>query len=69
MRQIREGYNIFVGIFERKRSLGSRRCVGGGNIEIKLKVREEEDLYWIHLAQNEDLLRPLLNTLMNIPVT
>jgi hypothetical protein len=40
----------------------------GNNIKIYFKYVRENDWDWIQLAQNRDLWRAFLNTLMNVPI-
>jgi hypothetical protein len=56
--------NISVGKPDGKRSLGRRRCRWK---YIKMDIEEiEHDVHWIHLAQDKDQGRAVVNTVMNL---
>jgi hypothetical protein len=55
-----------VGRPEGKRPLERPRCMWGDNIKIYL--RELGCIDWINLAQDKDLRRALVNTIMNFLV-
>jgi hypothetical protein len=64
---VRSIYNNLVGKSEGKRPLGRprRRCE-----DIRTDLRETgwEGVDWIHLTQDRDQLRAVVNTVMNIQV-
>jgi hypothetical protein len=66
---MRSAYKILVGKLERKRPLvkpGRRwKC----NIRMDLREIRWEGAGWIHLAQDKDQWRTLVNTLTNFRVT
>jgi hypothetical protein len=64
--EMRKAYDILVGKPEGKRSLGrpSRRCEG--NIRMDLSERGWEDVHLIHVSQDRDQWRGLVNTVMNL---
>jgi hypothetical protein len=59
---------ILVAKPEGKRPLG--RPMGRWKDNIRMKLREIgwEGVDWIHLAQNKDQWRPLVNTVLNLRV-
>jgi hypothetical protein len=63
MGEVRGAYNILVGRPEGRRPLGRPRRRWEDNIKMDLG-----DVDWIHLAQNRDRWRALVNTLMNLRV-
>jgi hypothetical protein len=58
-------YRTFVIEPEGKRKLQSPGCRWEDNIKIDLRGTELGDMNWIHLAQNRNQWRTLLNTVMN----
>jgi hypothetical protein len=66
MAEKRNAYRIFVGNPEGNRSLERRRRRWEDNI--KMILREIGGMDWIHLAQDRDLWRALVNTVMNLRV-
>jgi hypothetical protein len=68
MGEIRNAHNILVGKPRRKRPLGRRRRRLEDNTGKYLRVIWLEGMDWIHLAQERDHLRALLNTVMNFRV-
>jgi hypothetical protein len=66
--EVRGTYNILVGRPEGRRPLGKpgRRCED--NIKMDLIETGFGDVDWIHLAQDRDKWRALLNTVMNLRV-
>jgi len=63
MVQIRNAYgSILVGKPEGKRSLGRPRRRWENNIRMDLREILWEGLYWIHLVQDRDQGRALVNT-------
>jgi hypothetical protein len=68
MGEVRNAYNIFVGKPERRRPLGRPRRRWEDNIRMALGKVGFWDVDWIHLAQNRDRWRALVNTVMNLRV-
>jgi hypothetical protein len=65
MEEKRNAYRIFVGKPKGKRPLGRPRRRWVDNIKIDLREIGLGGMDWIHLAQDRDQLRALVNTLMN----
>jgi hypothetical protein len=61
-------YNIFVGRPEGRRPLGRPRRRWEDNIKIDLREIGFGVVDWIHLAQDRDRWRALVNTVMNLRV-
>jgi hypothetical protein len=57
-----------VGKPERKRPLRSPRRRWKDNIGLDLRETVREDVEWVHLAQDRDRWRSLVNTIMNLRV-
>jgi hypothetical protein len=55
-----------VGKAEGKRPLGGLRCRWLDNIEMDLREIEWGGMDWIHLAQDRDQWKTLVNTIMNL---
>jgi hypothetical protein len=68
MREVRCAYNILVGRPEGRRPLGRPRCRWEDNIDMDLWEIWFGDVDWIHLAQDKDRWRALVNTVMNLLV-
>jgi hypothetical protein len=69
MGEVRAAYNILVGSPERRRPLGRpRRRWEEDNIRMDLREIGFGDADWIHLAQDRDKCRALVNTGMNLRV-
>jgi hypothetical protein len=68
MGEVRGVYNILVGKPEGKRSLGRPRRRWEDNIKMNLRETGFGDVDWIHLAQDWDRWRALVNTVMNLRV-
>jgi hypothetical protein len=68
MGEKRNAYRILVEKPEGKRALGRHRSTWEDNINMDLREIGWEDMYWIHLAQDRDQWRALVNTIMNLPV-
>jgi hypothetical protein len=64
----RNAYRILVGKPEGKRALGRRSRSWVENIKIDLREIGWEGMDWIHLAQDRDQWRALVNTEMNVRV-
>jgi hypothetical protein len=68
MGEVRGAYNILVGRPEGRRPLGKPRRRWEDNIKMDLKEIGFGDVDWIHWAQDRDILRALVNTVMNLRV-
>jgi hypothetical protein len=68
MGEMRNVYNILVRKLERKRPLGRSTRRWDDNHRIDLREIEWGDVNWIHLDQDRDQWRALVNTVMNLPV-
>jgi hypothetical protein len=68
MEEVRSAYNILVGKLEGRRPLGRPRRRWEDNIRMDLREIGLEDVDWIHLAQDTDRWRALVNTVMNLRV-
>jgi hypothetical protein len=68
MGEVRGAYNILVGRPEGRRPLGRPRRRWEENIKMDLGKIEFGVVDWIHLAQNRDRWRALVNTVMNLRV-
>jgi hypothetical protein len=68
MVEIKNVYKIFVGKPEGKRPLGRPRRRWDDNIRKDLQEIRWEGVDWIHLAQDRDQWRALVNTVMNLRV-
>jgi hypothetical protein len=64
----RNAYRILVGNPEGKRPLGRPRRKWVDNIKLDLEEIGLDGMYWIHLAQDRDQWRALVNTVMNLRV-
>jgi hypothetical protein len=65
---VRCAYNILVGRPEGRRSLERPRRRQEDEIKMDLGEIRFEDLDWIHLAQDRDRWRALVNMVMNLRV-
>jgi hypothetical protein len=63
-----EAYNILVGRPEGRRPLGRPRRIWEDNIKMDLREIGFGDVDWIHLAQDRDRWRVIVNTVMNLRV-
>jgi hypothetical protein len=61
---MRNTYKILVGEPEGKRPLGRPRCRWEEDVRMGLWEKGWEGVDWIHLAQNRDQWRVLVNTVM-----
>jgi hypothetical protein len=68
MGEVRGAYNILVGKPERRRPLGRPRRKWEDNILMDPGEIEFGDVDWIHLAQDRDRWRALVNTVMSLRV-
>jgi transcription termination factor 2 len=66
--EVRGAYNILVGRPEGRRPLGRPRRRWKDNIKMNLREIVFEDVDWIHLAQDRDRWRAVVNTVMNLRV-
>jgi len=65
---MRSAYNILLGKPEGKIPLGRPRGKWKDDIRVDLKEIGWEGVDWIHLAQDRDQWRGLVNTVMNFQV-
>jgi hypothetical protein len=68
MGEARGAYNILVGRPEGRRALGRPRRRWEHNIKTDLRETGFGDMDWIHLAQDWERWRTLVNTVMNLRV-
>jgi ribosome biogenesis protein Nip4 len=68
MGEVMGAYNSFVGRPEGRRPLGRPRRRWEDNIKMDLREIGFGDVDWIHLAQNRDRWRAVVNTVMNLRV-
>jgi hypothetical protein len=68
MGEMRGADNILVGRPEGRRPLGRPRRRWEDNIKMDLREIGFGDVDWIHLAQDRDRWRALVNTVMNLRV-
>jgi hypothetical protein len=66
--EVRGAYNILVGRLEGRRPLGRPRRRREDNIKMDLREIGFGDVDWIHLAQDRDGWRALVNTVMNLQI-
>jgi hypothetical protein len=66
MGEVKAAYNILVGRPGRRRPLGRPRRRWEDNIKMDLRGIGFGDVDWIHLAQNGDRWRALVNTVINL---
>jgi hypothetical protein len=64
----RNVYRFFVGKLEGKRPLGRQRRRWENGIKMDLKEIRRWDVEWIHLAQDRDRWRAVVNAVMNLRV-
>jgi hypothetical protein len=69
MEEVGGAYNILVGRPEGRRPLGRPRRRWEDNIKMDLWEIGFEDVDWVHLAQDRDTWRTLVNTVMNLRVS
>jgi hypothetical protein len=67
--EVRGAYNILVGRPEVRRPLGRPRRRWEDNIKMDLREIGSGNVDWIHLAQDRDRWRALVNTVMNLRVS
>jgi hypothetical protein len=63
-----KGGEFFVGKPEGKRPFGKLGCKWVDNVRMDLREIEWEDVGWIHLAQDRDQWRAVVDTVMNLRV-
>jgi hypothetical protein len=68
MGEVRCAYNILVGRPQGRRPLGRPRRRWEDNIKMNLGEIGFGDVDWIHLAQDRDRWRAVVNTVMNLRV-
>jgi hypothetical protein len=68
MVEMRNAYKILAGNPEGKIALGGPRRIWEYNIKMDLREIGWQDVEWIHLAQDMDCWRGLVNTLKKIRV-
>jgi hypothetical protein len=68
MGEKRNTYKILVGNPEGKRPLGGPECRWVDNIKMDLIEIGWDGMDWIHLAQDRDRWRALVNAVMNLRV-
>jgi hypothetical protein len=68
MGEKRNAFRILVGKPERKRPLGRPRRRWVDNIKMDLREIGWDDVDWIHLAQDRDQWRALVNTVLSLRV-
>jgi hypothetical protein len=66
MGEVRVAYNILVGRPEGRRPLGRPTRRWEDNLKMDLREIEFGDVDWIHLAQDRNRWRALVNTVMNL---
>jgi predicted membrane protein len=66
--EMRDAYKILVGKSEGKIPVGRPRSRWKGNIRMNLKEIRWEDVNWMHLDQDSNKWRALVNTVMNLRV-
>jgi hypothetical protein len=66
--EVRGAYNILVGRPEGRRPLVRPRRRWEDNIKVDVREIGFRDVDWIHLAQDRDRWRALVNTVMNLRV-
>jgi hypothetical protein len=62
IRERRNAYRVSVGKPERKRPLGITKCRWEDNIKMGLRKIGWRNMDWIHLGQDRDQWRALVNT-------
>jgi len=65
MGKMRHVYKTLVWIHEEKRSLGTLSCGWKDHIKMDLRKIGWEDVDWMHVTNDKDQWRALINTVMN----
>jgi len=68
MGEVRNAYSILIEKLEGKRPLGRPRRRWEDNIRMDLREIVLGDVDWMHLAQDRNQWRGLVNTVMNLRV-
>jgi len=68
MGNVKNAYNILVGKYDGKTSLGKSRRRSEDNIKTDLKVIGREDVDWIQLAKNAVNWWAVVNTVMKLRI-
>jgi hypothetical protein len=68
MGKLRSAYKFLVGKPEHKRALGRPRCRWEDNLGMDRREIGSEGVDLIHLAQDKDQWRAVVNTVMNLRV-
>jgi hypothetical protein len=68
MGQMRNALKILVGKPEETRLLGKRKRRREDNIRMDLREIEWEGVAWIHLGQDREQYRAVMDTVMNLRV-
>jgi hypothetical protein len=68
MHKKRNAYRILVGKSESRRPVGRYTHMCEGNIQMDLGEIGRSGMDWIHLAQDKNLWKALVNTIMNLQV-
>jgi hypothetical protein len=67
--EMRNAFKILVGMSEGRRPLGRRRRRCEDDIKMDIRGKRFEDVDRIHLAQDRDQCRAVVNTVMNLRVS
>jgi hypothetical protein len=68
MGAMRNAYNILVGKLEGKRPIGRPRRRWDDNIRMDLREIGWEGVHWMHVSQDREQWRAVVNTVMNLRV-
>jgi hypothetical protein len=66
---MRNVYNILVGKPEGNRPLGRPRRRWEDNVRMDVREIGCKDVDWMHLVQDRDQWRAVVNTVMNLPIS
>jgi hypothetical protein len=66
MGEIRNVFKVLVGKPEDRRPFGRSKCRWDDNNRMYLRETGWEDVDWMHLSQDRDQRRTLVNTVMNL---